>query len=345
MKIDAIGDLFIWLSSGITSASECARSLGPRTTIIVRQELAPFVESLELFDSVWPLDIKRFRWNLAYRIRMLLRLRRGGFSHVLQLRAAREFIQEDAIVRTIGAVDTRGVLGDLHNLAAWQAAISDRWYEAIAYVPHSGVHESERNSIVAQALTGRMPVRYAFRGDTPPAQEWVNQRYWVVAPGAGWLPRQWPIYNFIEIARRVTEKTSLLCIVIGTNGDIAAGLEIAAATNGRSLCGLQSISELAAIVQGAEFVLGNESGVSHMAAYFCVPSIAILGGGHFGLFMPYPERALMGKPPRVAIHMMDCFNCNWHCRFKTARNEAVPCISNVDVNTVWQEVENILKSI
>jgi len=54
-----------------------------------------------------------------------------------------------------------------------------------------------------------------------------------------------------------------------------------------------------------------------------------MGGGHFGRFFPYGNL----KKNRVVYRKMDCFACNWQCKFST-----VKCIEEISVDLVWQEI-------
>src|SRR6185437_3590858 len=90
LKIDALGDLFIWMSSGIADVAQFARKTGP-PTLVARRELADFIYSLGLFDEVIPLDTKRFNNDLRYRWKVLASIRRRGYDQVLQMRIARQF--------------------------------------------------------------------------------------------------------------------------------------------------------------------------------------------------------------------------------------------------------------
>jgi len=72
-------------------------------------------------------------------------------------------------------------------------------------------------------------------------------------------------------------------------------------------------------------------------------AVCILGGGHFGRFAPYPGH-LTNKPTCI-FEKMDCYNCNWDCKFKTAENIPYPCISGVSLDKVWQTVLQLLPGI
>lgn len=346
LKIDALGDLFIWLSSGIAEVASWARVVGDGSVaILVREELAAVVESLDLFDTVLPLNVKKFRSNLVYRFVILSRLRRAGYQYLFQLRIAREFLQEDAIVRAVAAPSTFGVLGDSHNLVPWQSAISDRWYTSIIRFCDSTLHELERNSVVTKALTGVAPERYELPRKKTAENRELPGRYFVIAPGAGWMPRQWSVEKFAEVARRVLECWGIPCIVVGTDREADCSAKIVDVAGAFSLCGKLTVLEMAEVVRSAMFVVGNESGVVHIAAYLRVPSVVILGGGHFGWFMPYPKNWKNGVAPRVTIHAMQCFGCNWRCIHDVLPGEAVPCIANIDVESVWREISDVVTQV
>jgi len=343
MKIDALGDLFVWFSSGIQQFSEYCKTYPDGAKILVREELADFISELGLFEEVLPINVAAFRSNLGYRIKLLCRLRRHGFGEIIQARIARDFLTEDLITRTVDAAVARSAKGDHHNLSPWEARVGDRWYRTILHVDaHSG-HELERNRALSAAALGTAPRR--FHLSTAPARPPAGLRsnYFVIAPGAGWAPRRWPLDKFVELARRSTA-AGLQCVVVGGRGDASDGERIRTALGGDALnlCGTLSHLDLAALVKSATIVIGNESGPAHIAAYFNVPSLAILGGGHYGWFMPYPDAPLGVRPPRVAIASMPCFGCNWICQYQVDKHAPVPCIRDVSVEAAWLEISAAL---
>lgn len=338
LKIDALGDLFLWMSSGMADVARYVRAAGP-TTLVARHDLADFIYSFGLFDEVIPLDTRKFDKDLGYRWKFLALIRRRGYDQLLQMRIARQFTLEDSIVRAAGA-PAMGPIGDLRNLLDWEAAIGDRYYRPLITFT-TQEHEMLRNRKVAKALTGKTPGRFEIDLSNAKRPEAVSADYFILAAGAGWPGRKWPVENFITVVRSIA---GLQCIVTGSPAERAEGNAIASAVGGLNLCGEIELTELIALVMGAKFVLANESGLSHVAAYCNTPSVSILGGGHYGWFMPYPEECGLKVSPQSVSHFMPCYNCNWLCHLPHRIGGPVPCVEAVSVSSVCAAIATILRN-
>lgn len=97
------------------------------------------------------------------------------------------------------------------------------------------------------------------------------------------------------------------------------------------LFGKTTLGQAAAILKRARLLLGAESGLAHMACAVGTPNVVILGGGHFGRFMPY-------SPLTSAIVMpVECRGCNWNCKFETTA-----CVKDIDPFVVNRAVRDCL---
>jgi ADP-heptose:LPS heptosyltransferase len=332
LKIDALGDLFVWMGSGMADVAQFARTKGP-TTLVARRDLADFIRNLGLFDEVLPLDIKAFDRDLGYRWKFLADIRRRGYEQALQMRIARKFDVEDAIVRVAGAPAT-GPIGDRTNLFNWEAVIGDRFYKPLITFT-AREHEMLRIRKVSEVLTGKAPSRFEMDLSNAKRPQAVSPEYYLLAPGAGFQGRKWPVENFIAVAKSLPR---LQCVVAGTASEAAESEAIASAVGGLNLSGKIALIDLVALVKGAKFILSNESGLSHVAGYCDTPSVSILGGGHYGWFMPYPEECGLKHPPQSVSHMMPCYNCNWLCRLPHRAGGPMPCIEAVSVQSVQSAI-------
>ena len=56
----------------------------------------------------------------------------------------------------------------------------------------------------------------------------------------------------------------------------------------------------------------RDTGIAHLALLLQRPSVHIVGGGHFGAFLPYPP-ALSPANARYVYRAMPCYYCDWAC--------------------------------
>jgi len=121
-------------------------------------------------------------------------------------------------------------------------------------------------------------------------------------------------------------------VLLGSKGDLedCAGVEHALRGLGnvaglRNLTGMTSVREMIECLKRCDLVLAQETAALHMAAGLRKPVLGIVGGGHYGRFYPWGDPEIA----RVATNKMDCFGCNWECRYKTMR-----CIQDIPPESV-----------
>lgn len=75
--------------------------------------------------------------------------------------------------------------------------------------------------------------------------------------------------------------------------------------------------------------MGAETGLAHLACAVSLPQAILIGGGHFGRFMPYSPLTTFAVLP------LDCFGCGWHCRHAEAH-----CIKALPSRLLARAVEH-----
>ena len=81
----------------------------------------------------------------------------------------------------------------------------------------------------------------------------------------------------------------------------------------------------------------------HISTAVGTPVVCIIGDGHFGRFVPYPDLPGQSSKIKAVFRKMPCYGCNWECVFSLSKGDPAPCISNISVEEVWQEVEKIIE--
>jgi ADP-heptose:LPS heptosyltransferase len=345
VRPDALGDFILWLD-----AAKEIRKIYPagdyEITLLGNSIWSPLAEGMSCFDRIWLIQRRAYLNNPFYRLKLIRRVRSAGFSKAVLVTCSREILG-DSIIRMSGAPERIGSSGDLANMTKWQKRISDSWYTRLVPVPGLSFMELGCNAEFVRGLGSE-----DFRAGIPelhfprviPA-DLQGKEYYVVFPGAGPPDRRWPVQNFSMLSSLIYRATGWVGVICGGRGEesIATALTENCDAPLFNLAGQTSLPDLISVIAGARLLIGNETGAIHIAAAVSTPSVCILGGGHYGRFMPYrPERTTSRPLPYVVARNMDCFGCNWRCIYKVARGTAAPCVDGVSVDMAWEGVSSIL---
>jgi ADP-heptose:LPS heptosyltransferase len=172
-----------------------------------------------------------------------------------------------------------------------------------------------------------------------------NKPYIVIFPGASWVPKMWPSQKFAELVDRIADnhKIDIIFCGGGTEFELCQKIIDNSGHAALNLAGLTSLQELVEVIRGASLVVANDTSAIHIAAATQTNAVCLLGGGHFGRFLPYQVEAItQNKLPNIQIHRMDCYDCNWNCKYTHSSSETVPCVANITVNQVYLECDRLL---
>jgi len=344
IRLDAIGDFILWLDS----AKEFRRLYsGQHIVLIANAAWADWAATFPHWDEVWPLDGRRFVRDIRYRAKMLRKVRRAGFETAIQPTYSRTFMHGDSLIRASAAIQRIGSEGDESNTTVTAKRVSNRWYTRL--IPASGhqMMELERNAEFIRNLSGQ-PYEAALP-HLPDSGARVGQRPWpdsyiVLFPGASWSGRRWPVAHFAELATRLHAEFAWPVVLCGGPGDVGLCEELGAALTMPFVdwAGRTNLVELAGVIHQSRLIVCNETSAVHIAAAVGTPAVCVVGGGHYGRFLPYPH-GVPGYKPQVADHPMPCFNCNWRCSMPHVEGAAVPCVAGVSVNQVLLSAHQALE--
>jgi ADP-heptose:LPS heptosyltransferase len=347
IRLDVIGDFVLWLDS-----AKAYRRLFPNKKIVLyaNSSWIELARQLTHWDEVVSIDMVQLREDELYRLRTFYKIHRRGFPIAIQPTYSREYMA-DMLTRSSGAEEIIGFDCDLSNILPAQKDISDRWYSRLIKTESEQRMELTRNADFIRSLGLK-----DFVSDVPkispilelPAQLQINAPYIVIFPGASWVPKMWPSCNFAALIEALNTRYGLLCVLCGGSSEYELCSDvIAQSRQGSTLnfAGLTKLTELVEIIRNAQFLFANDTSAIHIAAAVQTPSVCVLGGGHYGRFLPYEiEDATSRKVmPRVSIHQMDCYHCNWSCIHTSSMNETVPCINNIAVQDVLTQYEVAIK--
>ena len=347
VRMDGIGDFVLWLDAFKALRKHYADR---RITLICHRAWHDLAKHVPGFDEIIPVDARRLRVDLKYRYRTFGALARRRFVTVINPLYSRQgFSDAEALVRILKAKEKIGSSGD--PSIGWRSRFGSYWFDRLIPATNEPLMELVRNAEFLRGL-GLSDFRAGIPEltlESPPAPdpELPLKGYYILFPGGSDSIRIWPASAFAEVGRRLHEQTGMIGVVCGGPADREAAAEIVARSGVPMLdrSGRTSLPELAILIERSRLIVSNETGAVHMATALSVPNVCILGGGHFGRFMPYVlERDCEGPVSLPVLHRMACYDCNWHCPFPRGEGEPAPCVANITVAAVLETTDAILRS-
>ena len=116
-------------------------------------------------------------------------------------------------------------------------------------------------------------------------------RYGVLLIGGSERAKWWPGERYGQLARVLKERQGTVSVLLGAGPEEeAAAEEMARAAGVVSLVGKTTLAEAVAVLRGARWVVGNDSGLLHVAAALHRPVVGLYGPTDPLVVGPYGER-------------------------------------------------------
>ncbi len=159
----------------------------------------------------------------------------------------------------------------------------------------------------------------------------------VVAPGAGFKTKQWPLIYFRQLLEMVMEKTPYKVVLLGSEKERDEFRMLEVSERIFNYAGKLSILESAIVMSHAKFAVTNDSGLMHMATSVNTPVAAIFGSTTKELgFFPYRARHKVIENPKVW-----CRPCSHIGRNKCPLIH-FKCMRSITPQDVFEEIKDWL---
>jgi len=279
-----------------------ARKAHPDATFswLVEEAFAPLVRLHPAIDTVIPVASRRWRKSL-YAPATIAEIR-ASFRNI---RAQRydEIVDTQGLLRT--AILTRTARGMRHgyDASSVREPLASLFYD-VRHRVERDMHAVERNRILSGLALGYAPDEAPDFGlDRARIGKDSTSRYGLLLHATARREKQWPDADWIAFAKLFAQRFELL-LPWGTEAERARSEYIAAAVPGARVPDRAPLDQIAKLIAGAQFVVGVDTGLLHLAAALGVPVVAIFAGSKPALTGPMGRGRLSilgddGKPPSV----------------------------------------------
>ena len=241
---------------------------------------------------------------------LLHRIKRDGKAGLLQLVRTLRRRRYDAIV-DLRTDFLPWLLRGARRSARWQArdygphaveqhfAVARRVLPAACAIPDTFIWTAAADDARAATLLAPVP----------------GPRRLVLAPGANWPGKRWPVAHYAALANELREDFDSL-VLLGSAADVAeAGTQLEAlALPTLNLMGRTSLLEATAIMRQATLFVGNDSGLGHLASAAGIPSVTVFGPGRPARYRPWGSRATLLMAPDLVLEKLQPSTVAAHVR-------------------------------
>lgn len=279
---------------------------GPEATVSL-------VEGTSLCDGVRFDDGKPGAWAMARTLRDHGAIRSVHFPKSLR----------PALAAFLARVPER--IGVDESLAGFFNTVSGPFWKA------EGPFLLRYEAVLRKAFPAAPPMPFADYdpGIAVPAPA---ERHLCLLPGSTWASKSWPAAQFRAFALRA-RGAGFAVAVLGSREERALCAEIAG-DEALNLAGTTSLKEAAAWLRGATAALGNDSGLSHLAAACGTPVLALYGATDPGGSAPWGPKVRILR--REGVPCAPCFK-------PVCAVEGHPCLDGLGVDEVWSVFQELLR--
>lgn len=341
LRLDAIGD-FILFSSLLPSLREHFSE--DHITMIVHPNVAPLAKGCPYVDEIWTVDPDKYASDREYAEKLIVHVR-GKFDIAINAMYTRTDISDNIIARTHAPIKIGFECTDkdgqqerrlreqqlyshlIPSLKEWTFEI-DRYGQLLSYLNP----ESEAKKLKPDLWIREEEMAWAneFLGKHIKP----NSKFVIVAPGAGDSIRYWKSEYLASVCDTLSEKYNTQIVFVGSQSDkeLVASITKFMKAPFVDASGMTTLRQKAAMITRAELLVGMESSGFHLAWSLDIPTVGIVGGGHFGRFTP-------SLPHVRVVHVpMDCYYCYWHCIY-----DEIKCITSITPEMVMAEIEQVYR--
>jgi heptosyltransferase-2 len=215
-------------------------------------------------------------------------------------------------------------IGVDESLAGWFNTHSGPFWEG------EGPFLERYHAVLARRWPDLPPMPFADY-DPPVTVDLPRTPYICLMPGSTWPSKAWPRDHFRAVAR-LARGEGLEVAVLGTPVERETCAFVARDV-ALDLCGTTSLVEAAAWLRGARGAIGNDSGLSHLAAACGTPILALYGATDPGGSTPWGPRSRA-----LRVEGIPCAPC-----FKPACfTPGHPCLAGLSPETAWNTLLELL---
>jgi len=290
LKLDGLGDYILFRNflTELTSSEHFKKKSILFVGNSAWREIAESFDNHLINKTIW-LSRAEFRLQ-EFRIRSRLKTIKNLSRYQVDILICPTYTRISSVDSLAAHINARIKIAQNGFTTPYLKPITDAYYDLLSPTQHGVLFEFERNRQFFEWLLNKK--LYTKLRITPKINtefQDLYKNYVVLFINASTAWREWPIENFCELAKWIYKIYGFKSLFCGTNQNDFCTNQIQSIPLSVNLVGKTNLKELLDILEGAKFVVSNETSVPHMCVAMGIPVFTIYNGNSFGEFIPYPK--------------------------------------------------------
>lgn len=341
----ALGDGIIWRCAALH-----LRKIYPvenfEITLLCQKGLNKIYESDDIFDKIIAIDFNKSTVNLKERIKNFKILRNKYYDLVIDPVGIIEWTTNIFYTNAAVADKKIGVIDKTIDCYCNKKKIN-RMYNNIIEIDKEKISLLQFYQEVLNKLSnGKLNIQVGFEKlKIIPSKIELPKKYFIIFPAASMKLKRWSIEKYVELSKKIYEKTNMKLVLLGTKSDEEAIKEFKDKINIPyiDLFDKTNLNDYIYIIKKASLVVTNDTSAYHIALNEQTPVAIITGGYTYHKYVLYHfDREKEFKKPCVIVHIMDCFDCYNRCKYLKGNDINWPCLEKISVEYAWKKIEKMI---
>lgn len=291
VKLDGMGD-YVLIHNYIDMLSQEGSFSGWHITMLCNDSWVALADTLLPNITCIPFDVRQYEKNYLYRFSIEQELNRYKFDVIIHPVYSRCF-WVDRLIGCISSNNKISFLGDTTNMSLEDKIHADKYYHQLVDTGSNRLFEFERNRIFFESITGiySYPVKPTIFVNPDLLLKLPIKNYVVIVIGAMHSKRKWCPKYYAELGLKLHETYGAKLVLCGGSNEVNESIIIERILGNAciNLVGATSLSDMLGILSASTIVIGNDTGLLHLAVALDRPAVVISNGNHLNRFTPYPD--------------------------------------------------------
>lgn len=291
VKMDGIGD-YVLVHNYIDMLCLNGIFADWHVTLLCNDSWASLANLLLPNVTCVPLDIRQYEKNAWYRFVLEQKLNENKFDVIIHPVYSRCF-WVDSLIARINSNKKIAFAGDTTNMTPEEKVYSDTFYHELIDTSSDRLFEFDRNRVFFESITGisSYPVKPTIFVHHEMLINPPFRNYAVIVIGAMDSKRKWCPEHYAQLGQRLHDDYGLHLVLCGGQNEVNESIIIERILGKAciNLVGAISLPDMFGILSASTIVIGNDTGLLHLAVALDVPVVVISNGNHLHRFVPYPN--------------------------------------------------------